>query len=70
METIFSNSIRKLLRLEITKMLIEGLKNKFIVLFIIIFSTLWCDGWDVIVVSDRVVAPSILRRRLLAKLWP
>jgi len=37
-EAIFSNSTRKLLWFEITKML--QLKNKFIVLFIISFGTL------------------------------
>ena len=40
MEAILSNSTRKLLRLEISKMLTAFLKNNFIVLFIIIFSTL------------------------------
>jgi len=39
MEAILSNSTRKLLWLEITKMLI-AFRNKFIVLFIIIFGTL------------------------------
>ena len=39
-EAILSNSTRKLLRFEITKMLIAVLKNKFIVLFSIIFGTL------------------------------
>jgi len=40
MEAILSNSTRKLLRLEISKMLTAFLKNNVIVLFIIIFSTL------------------------------
>jgi len=39
-EAILSNSIRKLLWFEVTKMLIVVFKNKFIVLFIIIFGTL------------------------------
>jgi len=39
-EAILSNSTRKLLWFEITKMLIAALKNKFIVLLIIIFGTL------------------------------
>jgi len=39
-EAILSNSTRKLLWFEITKMLIAVLRNKFIVLFIIIFGTL------------------------------
>jgi len=39
MEAILSNSTRKLLWFEITKMLI-AFRNKFIVLFIIIFGTL------------------------------
>ena len=39
-EAILSNSTRKLLWREITKMLIAVFKNKFIVLFIIIFGTL------------------------------
>ena len=39
-EAILSNSTRELLRFEITKMLIAVLKNKFAVLFIIIFDTL------------------------------
>jgi len=39
MEAILSNSSRKLLWFEITEMLI-AVKNKFIVLFIKIFSTL------------------------------
>ena len=38
-EAILSNSTRKLLWFEITKMLI-AVKNKFVVLFIIIFGTL------------------------------
>jgi len=40
MEAILSNSTRTLLWFEIAKMLIAVLKHKFIVLFIIIFSTL------------------------------
>ena len=40
MKAILSNSTRKLLRFDITKMLIAGLKNKFIVPFLIIFGTL------------------------------
>ena len=40
MKAILSNSTRKLLRFDITKMLIAGLKNKFIVSFLIIFGTL------------------------------
>jgi len=39
-EAILSNSTRKLLRFEITKMLIAACNNKFIVLFSIIFGTL------------------------------
>jgi len=39
-EAISSSSIRKLLWFEITKMMIVVLKNKFTVLFIIIFGTL------------------------------
>jgi len=39
-EAILSNSTRKLLRFEITKMVIAVLKNKIIVLFSIIFGTL------------------------------
>jgi len=39
-ETILSNSTRKFLRFEITKMLIAVLRNKLIVLFIINFGTL------------------------------
>ena len=39
-EAILSNSARKLLWFEITKILIAVLNNKFIVLFIIIFGTL------------------------------
>jgi len=39
-EAILSNSTRKLSWLEITKMLIAVLKDKFIVLVIIIFGTL------------------------------
>jgi len=37
---ILSNSTRKMLWFEITKMLIAGLKNKLIVSFIMIFGTL------------------------------
>ena len=40
MEAILSNSTRKLLRFEITKMPIAVLKNKPILSFIIIFGTL------------------------------
>jgi len=40
MEAVLSNSTRKLLWFEITKMLIAVKQNKFIVLFIIIFGTL------------------------------
>jgi len=40
MEAILSNSARKLLRFEIAKMLIAVEKNKFIMLFSIIFGTL------------------------------
>jgi len=40
MESILSNSTRKLLWFEISKMLIAVKKNKFIVSFIIIFGTL------------------------------
>ena len=40
MEAILSKSTRKLLWFEITKVPIAVLKNKFIVLFTIIFSTL------------------------------
>ena len=40
MEAILSNTTRKLLCFEITKMLIAVLKNEFIVLFITIFGTL------------------------------
>jgi len=39
-EAILSNSARKLLWFEITKMLIAVLKSKFIMLFFIIFGTL------------------------------
>jgi len=39
-EAILSNSTRKLLWFEISKMLIAVFKNKFIVSFIIIFGTL------------------------------
>jgi len=39
-ESILSNSTRKLLRFEISKMLIAVLKDKFIVSFTIIFGTL------------------------------
>ena len=39
-EAILSNSTRNPLRFEISKMLIAVYKNKFIVLFIIIFGTL------------------------------
>ena len=39
-EAILSNSTRKLLRFEISKMLIAVLKDKFIVSFTIIFGTL------------------------------
>jgi len=39
-EAVLSNSTRKLLWFEITKMLIAILNNKFVVLFVIIFSTL------------------------------
>ena len=38
-EAILSNSTRKLLRFEINKMLIAVKKNKFIVLFMVIFVT-------------------------------
>jgi len=38
-EVILSNSTRKLLWFEITKMLVAVKKNKFIVLFIITFGT-------------------------------
>ena len=40
-EAILLNSTRKLLRFEITKMLIAVLKNKLIVSFTIIFGTLF-----------------------------
>jgi len=47
-EEILSDSTRKLLRFEITRMLIAVFKNKLIVLFIVIFGTLSqadaCDG--------------------------
>jgi len=39
-EAIFSDSTKKLLWFEISKMLIAVKKNKFIVLFVIIFRTL------------------------------
>ena len=39
-DAVLSNSTQKLLRFEISKMLIAVLRNKFIVLFIIIFGTL------------------------------
>jgi len=44
-EAILSNSTLKLLRLEITKMSIEVLKNEFIVSRIIIFGTLSFPIW-------------------------
>jgi len=40
MESTLSNSTRKLLRFEITKLLTAVLENKLIVLFVIIFGTL------------------------------
>ena len=40
MDAVLSSSTQKLLRFEISKMLIAVLRNKFIVLFIIIFGTL------------------------------
>jgi len=46
-EAILSNGTRKLLWFEISEMMIAALKSKFIVLFIIIFSTLWLPtGWN------------------------
>jgi len=39
-EAILSHSTRKPLRFEISNMLIAGLKNEFIVSFVIIFGTL------------------------------
>ena len=55
-EAILSNSARKLLWLETTKMLIADLKNKFIVLFIIIFGTLSfpSETWNLSPVSVSV----------------
>ena len=44
-EAILSNSTRKLLWFEITKMLIAVVKNQFIVSFIIIFGTLSFPIW-------------------------
>ena len=54
MEAILSNSTRKLVWFVITKMLIEGQRNKFIMSFIIIFGTLpfsvgCCWGYTVLV---------------------
>jgi len=59
MEAILSNSTRKLLRFEIIKMLIAVLKNKFIVLFSIIFGTL---SFPIIWRGEAVAGRSKLRK--------
>jgi len=59
MEATLSNSTRKLLWFEITKMLIAALKNKCIVLFNIIFGTLsFPMAIDHAGLSSRVVSAS------------
>jgi len=53
-EAILSNSTRKLLWFEVSKMLIAVLRNKFIVLFIVIFDTL---SFPTGIVAIRYVLP-------------
>jgi len=53
-EAILSNSTRKLLWFEVCKTLIAVLRNKFIVLFIVIFSTL---SFPTGIVAIRYVLP-------------
>ena len=64
-EAVLSNSTRKLLSFEITKMLIAVLKIKFVVLFITVFGTLSFSAAPTFLLSVvSAVGPVVKRRHL------